>query len=119
MLTGLDHLQIAIPAKGEAQGRAFYGDLLGLTEVAKPPTLPREGVWFEDADLRIHLGVDPNFTPATKGHPGFTTRDLDGLAARLREAGHTVREDTALPGVKRAFTADPFGNRIELIEDGG
>lgn len=116
MLTGLDHLQIAIPVGSESQGRAFYGEILGLTEVAKPPTLPPEGVWFEDAGLRLHLGVDPAFTPATKAHPGFTTADLDGLMTRLRDAGYSVREDTALPGVKRAFTADPFGNRIELIE---
>jgi catechol 2,3-dioxygenase-like lactoylglutathione lyase family enzyme len=113
---GLDHIQIAIPAGGEPQGRAFYGEILGLTEVAKPPTLPPEGVWFEDADLRIHLGVDPSFAPATKAHPGFTTPALDGLVARLRDAGYAVREDSSLPGVKRAFTADPFGNRIELIE---
>lgn len=116
MITGFDHVQIAIPAGGEPQGRAFYGEILGLTEVAKPATLSPEGVWFEDPELRIHLGVDPAFAPATKAHPGFTTTDLDGLVARLRDAGYAVREDSSLPDVKRAFTADPFGNRIELIE---
>jgi hypothetical protein len=44
---GLDHVQIAMPAGGEDAARAFYGALLGLPEIPKPPDLAtRGGVWF-------------------------------------------------------------------------
>jgi muramoyltetrapeptide carboxypeptidase len=41
---------------------------------------------------------------------------LDDLEARLRQAGHAVDRDTELAGHRRLYTADPFGNRLELIE---
>ena len=31
-------------------------------------------------------------------------------------AGHGVRFDDEIPGVRRCYVDDPFGNRIELIE---
>ncbi|HEY8826839.1 MAG TPA: hypothetical protein VIM17_03670 [Jatrophihabitantaceae bacterium] len=34
MITGYDHVQVAIPADTEPAARAFYGDLLGMTELA-------------------------------------------------------------------------------------
>ncbi|TMV82713.1 glyoxalase, partial [Thioclava sp. BHET1] len=46
----LDHVQLAIPAGAETRCRAFWGDLLGLREIAKPERLrARGGVWFEGA----------------------------------------------------------------------
>lgn len=35
-VAGLDHVQVAIPAGGEAQGRSFYGGVLGFSEATKP-----------------------------------------------------------------------------------
>ncbi len=43
MITGLHHVQIAMPAGKEREARAFYGDLLGMTEVAKPEEIARRG----------------------------------------------------------------------------
>jgi predicted enzyme related to lactoylglutathione lyase len=40
--------------------------------------------------------------------------ELDALAERLEAAGETVRWDEALPGVRRFYSTDPWGNRIEL-----
>ncbi len=40
-----------------------------------------------------------------------------GEVVALREdAGYRVEHDVPLPGVVRAHVADPFGNRIELVE---
>jgi catechol 2,3-dioxygenase-like lactoylglutathione lyase family enzyme len=115
MLAALDHLQLAMPPKGEAAARAFYGGLLGLRETPKPPALAaRGGVWFQGA-IALHLGVEPDFRPARKAHPAFRVRDLGALAARLAAAGHAVTWDDALPGVRRFYTADPFGNRLEFL----
>ena len=41
---------------------------------------------------------------------------LDNLVEALENAGHTVMWDTELADVRRCFVADPFGNRVELIE---
>ena len=112
----LDHVQLAMPPGGEDAARAFYDGLLGLPEVPKPaPLAVRGGCWFARGGVRIHLGAEPGFRPAEKAHPAFTIADLDGLAAALAAAGHRVDWDDELPGVRRCYTDDPFGNRIELI----
>ncbi|MBX9700474.1 MAG: glyoxalase [Acetobacteraceae bacterium] len=121
-LRALHHVQLAMPPGGEAAARAFYAGLLGLAEVAKPAALAgRGGCWFESGPVRVHLGVEADFRPARKAHPAFLVTGLDGLAARLAAAGHPAQGDEPLPGWQRLFLDDPFGNRIELMEeaDGG
>ena len=69
-IRAIDHVQLAMPAGREDDARAFYAGLLGLSEVPKPPHLAaRGGCWFETRDVKIHLGVDPDFRPARKAHP--------------------------------------------------
>jgi catechol 2,3-dioxygenase-like lactoylglutathione lyase family enzyme len=116
-LTGIDHVQLAMPEGSEAWGREFYGEILGLPEKAKPPALAaRGGVWFETPTLKIHLGVEKDFRPARKAHPALLVEDLPALALRLRKAGCPVIDDEPLAGYRRLYTEDPFGNRIELLE---
>ena len=103
---------MAAPPGCEAEAREFYGGLLGLVEVAKPePLQARGGVWFE----QLHIGVEQDFAPARKAHPALRVDNLDAVAARLSAAGREVRWDDALPGVRRFYTADPWGNRVELL----
>ena len=116
-IVGIDHVQLAMPAGREDEARQFYGRLLGIPEVAKPPDLAkRGGVWFESAGVKIHLGVDPEFRPARKAHPALRVKGLRALADRLRDASVAVVEDEPLGGDDRVYASDPFGNRIELIE---
>lgn len=117
-IEGIDHVQLAMPAGREDAAREFYGRLLGIPEVRKPPELQkRGGCWFEKGDVRIHLGVDPDFRPARKAHPGLRVRGFGTLVAALREAAYEVSDDDFLAGgPRRAFVFDPFGNRLELIE---
>jgi catechol 2,3-dioxygenase-like lactoylglutathione lyase family enzyme len=113
----LDHIQLAMPAGGEADARAFYQGLLGIPEVAKPPHLAvRGGCWFEHGALKVHLGVDPAFIPARKAHPAFIADDLARLVATLTAHGHRTTEDQPLDGYARVYVDDPFGNRLELME---
>jgi catechol 2,3-dioxygenase-like lactoylglutathione lyase family enzyme len=108
----LDHVQVAAPPGCEGEARRFYGQLLGLAEVAKPePLRARGGVWFE----QLHIGVEAEFRPARKAHPALRADDLDALAERLAAAGAPVEWDESLPGVRRFYTADPWGNRVELM----
>jgi catechol 2,3-dioxygenase-like lactoylglutathione lyase family enzyme len=114
---GLDHVQLAMPAGREEDARRFYSDLLGLPERPKPAHLvARGGAWFEDGATKVHLGVDPDFRPARKAHPGLLVSELGDLVARLREAGHPVVEGELLEGYDHVYVEDPFGNRIELLE---
>jgi catechol 2,3-dioxygenase-like lactoylglutathione lyase family enzyme len=117
MLTGIDHVQIAIPKDGEPEARRFYVDVLGFMEVPKPPAqAARGGCWFELGALKLHLGVDKDFHPATKAHVAFLTRDLAGFSARARAGGYRIAEDVPVDGYDRLFVFDPFGNRIELMQ---
>lgn len=116
MILALDHIQLALPAGAEPEMRAFYCDLLGMTEVPKPaPLAGRGGFWAKAAGIAVHFGVDPNFHPATKAHPAFRVADINALSVRLADQGHRVQWDVALPGVTRFFTFDPVGNRVELL----
>ncbi len=117
-LTGIDHVQLAIPPAGETAARAFYGSLLGLREVVKPqPLASRGGCWFVGLGIHLHLGVADDFRPAAKAHPAFTVTDLQALRDRLRSAGVRLTEDHALPHVRRLYATDPFGNRLEFIDE--
>ncbi len=114
-ITGIDHVQVAAPPGCEAEARAFYGGLLGLEELPKPPALAaRGGCWFRAGAQELHVGVEDPFAPARKAHPGLVAECLDELAARLRAAGREVTYDEAIPGAKRFHVADPWGNRLEV-----
>jgi catechol 2,3-dioxygenase-like lactoylglutathione lyase family enzyme len=117
-IVGLDHVQLAAPPACETDARAFYGDLLGLAEIPKPAALAaRGGVWFALGAQQLHIGVAAEFAPARKAHPALRVlhEDLDPLAARLTAAGVPVTWDGGLPGVRRFYIEDPWGNRLELL----
>ena len=113
----LDHVQLAMPIGHEDAARAFYQDVLGIPEVAKPTHLAdRGGCWFERGPLKVHLGVEHDFVPARKAHPAFIVDGLRELATNLQRAGYHVSRDQPLEGYERLYVDDPFGNRIELME---
>jgi predicted enzyme related to lactoylglutathione lyase len=106
-----------MPAGGEEQAVAFYEGVLGIPRVPKPAQLAaRGGCWFESGALKVHLGVEADFRPATKAHPAFIVDDLAALARTISEAGGAVVEGEPLDGYVRAHVQDPFGNRIELMQ---
>ena len=115
---GIDHVQLAMPTGGEALARRFYGEVLGLTEIPKPANLAaRGGAWFECGPLQLHLGVEADFRPAKRAHPALLVTDLAQTIEALSGAGFEVKYDPEpIQNFDRAFTADPFGNRIELLQ---
>ena len=116
-LVGLHHVQLAMPPGEEEAATRFYGMILGLAPVPRPPALaPRGGVWFRSGDLEVHLGIEEPFTPARKAHPAFLVDGLETLRARIEAAGYRVTDDVPLEGFHRVHVRDPFGNRLELIE---
>jgi predicted enzyme related to lactoylglutathione lyase len=113
----LDHVQLAMPKDREVEAEAFYGAIFGLGVKTKPAALAtRGGRWFENGEVKVHLGVEASFRPAEKAHPALVVEGLDALVEALENAGHTVVWNSELVGVRRCHVADPFGNRLELIE---
>jgi len=117
MLRAIDHVQIAIPPGGEEKARAFYGDMLGLVEVPKPPTsAARGGCWFESGSIKVHLGVEQDFRANVKAHVAFEVDDVQALSDLARAGGYAVKPDDEIADVERAFIFDPFGNRLEFLK---
>lgn len=115
--SAVDHVQLAMPAGHEDRARAFFAGVLGMRELQKPEDLrARGGAWFASGDVQVHLGVDPDFRPATKAHVALLCTRFVELCARLEDAGHPVIvAGTFEDGALHAYVDDPFGNRLELI----
>jgi catechol 2,3-dioxygenase-like lactoylglutathione lyase family enzyme len=117
-IVGIDHLQLSMPTGGEDEARRFYEDVLGLREVAKPPELAgRGGCWFAGRGVAIHLGVEQGFRPVARAHPALLVRDFGATREALAASAVLVEEDDSGLPVRRCYIHDPFGNRIELIDE--
>jgi catechol 2,3-dioxygenase-like lactoylglutathione lyase family enzyme len=121
-VSGLHHVQLAAPVGSEPKMREFFGGVLGLTETDKPADLAaRGGAWFRGPGFELHVGIEKDFVPAKKAHPGLLVDDLEGLAARITGAGYEIQRDDPLlvPGggeFARFYATDPVGNRLEFLQ---
>jgi NAD(P)H-dependent FMN reductase len=116
----IDHIQIAAPEGCESAAREFYGSFLRLRELEKPPLLrARGGCWFLCGQQQLHIGLERNFLPSRKAHVALAVSGWAALRENLIARGRPVIDDDSLPGTRRFYTEDPWGNRIELIEQRG
>jgi catechol 2,3-dioxygenase-like lactoylglutathione lyase family enzyme len=112
----LDHIQLCIPPEAETSAREFYGELLGLREIDKPaPLRANGGLWFEIADIQLHIGVERNQSES-KRHPAFEVENIEAVRNYLEAKGVRTRDESSLAHVRRFSFFDPFNNRIELLE---
>ena len=61
-------------------------------------------------------GRAPSAANARRAHPALIVGDLAALVARLGEAGIRFKPGKPLEGYVRGDIADPFDNRIELMQ---
>jgi catechol 2,3-dioxygenase-like lactoylglutathione lyase family enzyme len=116
-ITGIDHVQLAMPHGGEDEARRFWCDVMGLDELPKPAHLAiNGGCWFANGSVEVHCGVQTEFSPAQRAHPALLVDDLPSLVTRLEESGIPFSPGKPLDGYRRGDIADPFGNRIELMQ---
>src|SRR5215510_2399239 len=78
MITGIDHVQITVPANAVAEARAFYCGLLGLREVEKPAALQeRGGFWLQVGDRQVHVGTEEGVERhTTKAHVAYAVTGI-------------------------------------------
>lgn len=113
----IDHIQLAAPIGSEDEARLFFQGVLSLQEIEKPVELQKNGgVWFSNNQVHIHVGIEENFVPAKKAHPAFEVVDIESFASHIRQKGISIQMDDKLPGAKRFYVNDPFGNRLEFLE---
>jgi hypothetical protein len=113
----LHHAQVFYPPGREAEARRFYSDLLGLPEIPRPATLTdRPGLWFEAPPGHVHLSADADLGLHPRRHFALRVDDLNSAVARPRKSSACFEDATPIPGWRRIYVFDPFGNRIELDE---
>ena len=114
----VQHVSVTRPYGSHDQVRAFYGDILGLTEITVPTTLrQQELIWYQAGDDELHLVAEDNADNTKSGrHLCLEVDDLAALRVRLGSSGVEIQEATPIPGRPRLFVLDPFGNGIELTE---
>jgi catechol 2,3-dioxygenase-like lactoylglutathione lyase family enzyme len=114
-ISGIDHVQMAVPRALEAPALDFYRNVLGLTEIEKPAELrARGGAWFQLGNIQFHIGVDPEASPKSKRHVCFLVPDLAKARADAVAKDIAIEEEGEAEGLKRFFIRDPAGNRIEI-----
>lgn len=113
----IDHIQLAAPTGSEDIARTFFVEKLGFEEVEKPEELRKNGgVWFVFSDFHIHIGIEEPFVPAKKAHPAFEVENIESFKEHLQLKNIEVEDDDRLPGARRFYVFDPFGNRLEFLE---
>jgi catechol 2,3-dioxygenase-like lactoylglutathione lyase family enzyme len=111
----IDHVQIAVPRGREEECVAFYRDLLGASEIAKPAALQaRGGAWFQLGNIQFHIGVDAEPSPPSRRHICFLVENLTGARAWAEAKGIAMQNEGEAEGLQRFFIHDPAGNRIEI-----
>ncbi|MCA0983204.1 VOC family protein [Halobacillus yeomjeoni] len=119
MIKGVHHVQITIPKGAEEEGKKFYCDLLGLEEVEKPDVLKgRGGFWLNVGDRDVHVGTEDDFDRLkTKAHVAYQVNDITYWREVLEENDIEIYESVPISGFERFEFRDPFGNRVEMIEE--
>ncbi len=114
-ITGIDHVQIAVPRALETACLKFYREIFAFPELVKPVELQaRGGAWFKVGPLQMHIGVDPDASPKSKRHICFLTADLARAKSFVLARGIAIEEESVAEGLSRFFIRDPAGNRIEI-----
>jgi catechol 2,3-dioxygenase-like lactoylglutathione lyase family enzyme len=119
MIVAADHVQITVAPADVDRARAFYCGLLGLREVEKPANLKgRAGFWLEVGRCPSHVGVEDGVDRrATKAHIAYKVAEIADWRRRLTAAGLELLDGRPIPGYDRFEFRDPFGNRVEMIEE--
>jgi catechol 2,3-dioxygenase-like lactoylglutathione lyase family enzyme len=118
MILGINHVQMTMPPGEEPTARAFYGELLGLNEIEKPTHLRLNGgLWFELGDRQLHLGCEELAQRSlSKAHVALNVSDAAYWRKHFTKNGVQIDENAQIKGYIRFDVRDPFGNRLEIMQ---
>ncbi len=118
MVTQLHHVNVTVPPELETATKEFYGTLLGLEQVPKPPAARQTGAWYQIGATQLHLSVeDEACGPLSSRHICYVVSDLGAAEKRFRDAGVEIISDPRpIPGTRRFYVRDPGGNQLEIVQ---
>jgi glyoxylase I family protein len=111
---GVDHIAINVPDVPGAI--AFYTETMGLVQNHTRPDFGFPGAWLDTASgQQVHL-IEAEVPKNVGQHFALVFDDLDAAVTELRARGLRVSDPVPVgtTGRQQAFTADPYGNGIEL-----
>jgi catechol 2,3-dioxygenase-like lactoylglutathione lyase family enzyme len=114
----LHHVNVTVTPELEEATKHFYGAVLGLTQVPKPPTSRQSGAWYQIGSNQLHLSVDAKENGALRSsHVCFAVPDLVAAEQKFRDAGAEIITDPEpAPNSLRFFVRDPGGNLLEIAQ---
>jgi catechol 2,3-dioxygenase-like lactoylglutathione lyase family enzyme len=114
---------VAVVVRDAAAARAFYGETLGLEELARPAEVAEKfaGAWYRLGASELHVFEQPDFEPpagAIGPHIAFHTADFDATVEQLRGRGcaFAFGPGRGTDGIARAIVRDPTGNVVEITD---
>ncbi|HYF40069.1 MAG TPA: VOC family protein [Gemmatimonadales bacterium] len=116
----LHHVSISVTDL--ARARQFYGELLGLKEISRPP-FDFPGAWYQLGDRQLHLLVHPGTRTlrgtttidSREGHYGIRVRSYRQTLEHLETRGIRYRDKPRnLTPWPQIYVTDPDGNVIEF-----
>jgi catechol 2,3-dioxygenase-like lactoylglutathione lyase family enzyme len=117
-ILGLHHAHVCCPLGGEAEARRFYSGKLGLPELPRPADLG-PGLWFGlPGGAEVHISAETDVGFHKRRHFALKVDDVDAMRRALEAQGVPSEDAVAIPGVRRCYVNDPFGNKIELHQIG-
>lgn len=113
-VTHIDHVTVLVT--DVAAARAFYGGVLGLTEIAPPKEFDFVAVWYDLGGQYLHLLQKPQSDTPSPRHFCLHVEDIAAAREHVRSLGLRVDETVKIAAADRFFIRDPDGNRIELLQ---
>jgi len=115
VITKEDGEVVYMPPGQEAEGRRFYGQLLGLRETMKPPG--EKGLWFQTDGGIFKVVPKTDFKPANDTPQArFRVDKAEAMRMTLDKARFRYYDAPHVVGTRGFYAHDPFGNRVELRE---
>jgi catechol 2,3-dioxygenase-like lactoylglutathione lyase family enzyme len=113
-----DYNHVGIVVRDLKKCRWFYGEILGLTTIERPP-FDFPGHWYQvGPSTQLHLMVYEEEIPKTMRHIAVEVEDFDEIDAHLKANGIEIVEGPGkrFDGSDFLFCRDPDGNLVEITK---
>ena len=118
-ISACHHMAVCVHDIDEA--RPFYGKVLGLEELERPPEIAKKfrSAWYRIGSSELHVVENPAFVPLDSPlgpHIALTTTDFDAFTERIAKQGGSFAfgPGAGPDGIRRAIIHDPTGNPYEI-----